>query len=256
VITLSLVGMGCGNPEHMTLQAIDALNQSDLILIPRKGPGKDDLAELRLSICRQLVKPGGPRIHEFCMPERDPLIADYSQRVQSWHAQTALVWRDGIRRHLGNGGRVAFLVWGDPALYDSTMRIAERLVSSMEVKVEVIPGITSLQALTAGHAIALNELAEPFVVTTGRRLREQGWPAHINTLVVMLDKGGAFTSIEPQGIDIWWSAYAGMPQEVKIAGPLQTVARQIVRTRQAAREEHGWIMDIYLLRRSLEVSPA
>lgn len=249
MITLSLVGMGSGNPQHMTLQAIEALNESDLILIPRKGPGKDDLAELRLAICRQLIKPGGPTIHEFSMPERDPAIADYLQRVQAWHAQTALIWGREMTRHLGSSGRVAFLVWGDPALYDSTMRIADRLAADMDIRLEVIPGITSIQALTAGHAIALNEVAEPFIVTTGRRLREQGWPAQVDTVVVMLDRGGAFTAIDPDGINIWWSAYAGMQQEVRIAGSLHTVAQQILQTRQAERERNGWIMDIYLLRR-------
>ncbi|ASJ71892.1 precorrin-6A synthase (deacetylating) [Granulosicoccus antarcticus] len=249
MITLTLVGIGTGNAKHLTLQAIEALNQSDLILIPRKGPGKDDLAELRLVICNQVLQPDGPVIHEFVMPERDPAIANYETRVQAWHSQTALVWSHGISQHLGNRGRVAFLVWGDPSLYDSTLRIADRLASTMATQVEMIPGITSIQTLTAGHAISLNELAEPFIVTTGRRLRENGWPEAVSTVVVMLDKGGAFTCIDPAGVDIWWSAYAGMPQEIKIAGPLQSVSEQIVQTRAVARERHGWIMDIYLMRR-------
>lgn len=249
MITLSLVGMGSGNPQHLTLQAIAALNQSDLILIPRKGPDKDDLAELRLAICRQVVQTDGPQIHEFSMPERDSSIADYAARVQAWHRQTALLWGHEIAQSLGKSGRVAFLVWGDPSLYDSTRRIAEQVASAMAIQVEMVPGITSIQALTAGHAITLNELAEPFLVTTGRRLRENGWPQQVNTVVVMLDKGGAFTCIDSQGIDIWWSAYAGMPQEIKIAGPLPAVAEHIVQTRATAREQHGWIMDIYLMRR-------
>jgi precorrin-6A synthase len=86
-------------------------------------------------------------------------------------------------------GSVALMVWGDPSLYDSTLRIAARLG---DVAVRVIPGITSLQVLTAAHAIPLNSLAAPVTITTGRQLREHGWPEVPVTVAVMLDKGGAF----------------------------------------------------------------
>lgn len=249
MITLSLVGMGAGNPLHLTLQAVEVLNSADLILIPRKGVGKDDLAELRLSMCKQVLRGNGPMIREFIMPTRDPEIANYVQRVQAWHKNTATIWADEIQRHLGTRGHVAFLVWGDPSLYDSTLRIAKYVADGIPINVDVVPGISSLQALTAGHAIPLNTVAGPFVVTTGRRLRTQGWPAPASTVVVMLDKGGAFTCLEPEGITIWWSAYAGMPCEVRISGPLNEVADTIVQTRAQAREQHGWIMDVYLMRR-------
>ncbi|MCA3862067.1 MAG: hypothetical protein IOB81_25890, partial [Burkholderia sp.] len=47
-------------------------------------------------------------------------------------------------------GRLALLVWGDPALYDSSLRIAERLqAGGLPLRVRVVPGLTSLQLLTA-----------------------------------------------------------------------------------------------------------
>ena len=48
---------------------------------------------------------------------------------------------------------------------------------------------------------------------------------------------------------IWWGAYLGMPQEALIAGPLGEVSERILTTRAELRARHGWIMDIYLLRR-------
>jgi precorrin-6A synthase len=138
------------------------------------------------------------------------------------------------------------MVWGDPSLYDSTLRIAARLPG---VVVRVIPGITSLQVLTAAHAIALNSLAAPVTITTGRQLREGGWPEGASSVAVMLDKGGAFAAIDPAGPQIWWGAYVGMPQETLIHGPLSIVSEEILATRARLRAEHGWIMDIYLLRR-------
>jgi precorrin-6A synthase len=113
----------------------------------------------------------------------------------------------------------------------------------------VIPGITAIQALCAAHAIPLNDLAAPVIITTGRNLRAEGWPAGARTDVVMLDAGGAFSVLEPDGVTIWWGAYLGLPEQILLAGPLADVAETIIATRARARAGHGWIMDIYLLRR-------
>jgi precorrin-6A synthase len=247
MIELLLVGIGTGNPEHLTLQAIRALNSADLILIPRKGADKADLADLRRSICAEVVTNSATRIVEFDLPRRDQTDTDYRRGVDDWHDAIAEVWSDTIKSELAGGGTVALLVWGDPTLYDSTLRIASRLNPAPSVK--VIPGITSIQALTAAHAIPLNEIGEPFLVTTGRRLREAGWPAGADTLVVMLDGDCAFQHLDPSGVIIWWGAYVGMPQEITLAGPLAETSPLILKARTEAREKNGWIMDVYLLRR-------
>ena len=249
MIELFLIGIGSGNPAHLTREAMEALNKADLILIPRKGPGKDDLAGLRRQICNEVLTGDGPRLHEFDLPKRDATNPDYRAGVDDWHDAIARVWAREIICELGETGRAAFLVWGDPSLYDSTLRIAERVQRVLPLTLRVIPGITSIQALTAGHAIPLNRIGAPVTVTTGRRLRDHGWPAGADTVVVMLDGGCAFEVLEPEGIEIWWSAYAGMAEEIRIAGPLEEVAARIAETRAEARARHGWIMDIYLMRR-------
>jgi precorrin-6A synthase len=248
MIKLLLVGIGTGNPEHLTLQAIRALNAADLILIPRKGPDKADLAELRRAICADVVTNPATRIVEFDLPQRDQASHDYRRGVDDWHDAIAAVWADAIDANLAGSGTVALLVWGDPALFDSTLRIAARLQPAPQV--QVIPGITSIQALTASHAIPLNGIGAPFLVTTGRRLRDAGWPSAIDTLVVMLDGDCAFQHLEPAGVSIWWGAYVGMPEEIILAGPLAETGARIVATRAQARERHGWLMDIYILRRA------
>ncbi|UOA28695.1 precorrin-6A synthase (deacetylating) [Pseudosulfitobacter sp. DSM 107133] len=250
--TLSLIGIGAGNPKHLTLQAIDALNGCDLILIPRKGAQKDDLAALRREICAQVLNDPGPDIREFDLPQRDADNPQYRDGVDDWHDAIADAWLHEIRTGLPDGGRVGFLVWGDPSLYDSTMRIAERLETVLPLSVEIIPGITSLQALTAGHVIPLNTIGDAVTITTGRQLRQHGWPTGARTVAVMLDGTYAFQSLpqQPQ-TDIWWSAYAGMPNEIRISGPLHKVTAKIIATRAEARADHGWIMDIYLLRRDV-----
>ncbi|UWR15224.1 precorrin-6A synthase (deacetylating) [Sulfitobacter sp. M368] len=244
---LTLIGIGTGNPEHLTLQAIRAINAQDLILIPHKGEGKADLAELRRAICDEVLSNPKTQIAGFDLPVRDEATRDYRQRVDDWHDAIALCWQDAIARY-PTAKNVALLVWGDPSLYDSTLRIATRL--SPVPQIEVIAGITSLQALTAAHAIPVNEIGAPFVVTTGRRLRDEGWPQGIDTLAIMLDGTCAFKSLPPQDIHIWWGGYVGMKEQILCAGPLAEVAEQIIEMRAAARAEHGWIMDIYILRKA------
>lgn len=247
MIELLLVGIGTGNPEHITLQAIRALNRADVILIPRKGETKADLAELRRAICAEVITNPATRIVDFDLPTRDPATPDYRTRVDDWHDAIARVWQSALDDALPEGGTAALLVWGDPSLYDSTLRIADRLGG--RVSLSVIPGITALAALTAAHAIPLNEIGAPFLVTTGRQLRENGWPEGIRTLAVMLDAGGAFTTLDPQGISIWWGAYVGMKEEIILSGPLAQMSETILARREQARAAHGWIMDIYVLRR-------
>jgi len=246
--TLSLIGIGCGDPSQLTLAAIRAINAADLILIPRKGAEKADLAGLRRAICAQVLTNTATRVVEFDLPTRDAERDDYKTGVDEWHDAVAAAWAEQITAHLGREGRVALLIWGDPSLYDSSLRIALRL--RPQPAIEVVPGVTAIQALCAAHALPLNEIGEPFCVTTGRRLRERGWPEGVDTVVVMLDGGTAFQSLEPRGLHIWWGAYLGMPEQIILSGPLADLATQIAETRRSARENHGWIMDSYILKRT------
>ncbi|KQM56323.1 precorrin 6A synthase [Sphingomonas sp. Leaf208] len=252
MIDLHLIGMGTGNPDHLTRAAIAAMNAADLILLPRKGEAKSDLIDLRRTICADVLT-AATRVVEFDLPERDT-AAPYLSAVERWHDAIALAWRDEIARHLPTGGRLALLVWGDPSLYDSTLRIADRLrADGLAITVTVEPGITSLQALTAAHAIPLNTVGAPVLITTGRKLRAGGWPVGVDTIAVMLDGDCAFSTLDFRGIEIWWGAYLGMAYQMLIAGSLDEAAERIVEARASLRERHGWIMDIYLLRRVVPI---
>lgn len=251
MIELLLVGIGTGNPEHLTIQAIRALNAADLILIPRKGQDKADLADVRRTICTDVLT-DATKVVEFDMPRRDGANLDYRRGVDDWHDAIATVWAGAIRSELPDAfteraGSVALLVWGDPALYDSTLRIAARLKPTPRVR--VVPGITAIQALCASHAVPLNEIGSPFLVTTGRQLREGGWPKGVETLVVMLDGDASFQHVDPAGVTIWWGAYVGMPAEITLAGELGEIGPLILKARERARARIGWMMDVYILKR-------
>jgi precorrin-6A synthase len=251
MITLTLIGIGTGNPDHLTLQAAKAMNAADLILIPLKGADKADLAGLRRQICAGTITNPATRILEFPLPVRDVDNPSYRAGVDDWHDAIAREWEAQIARHLANGGgpNIALLVWGDPALYDSSLRIAARVSLLRALQVKVIPGITAIHALCAAHAIPLNQIGAPFTVTTGRALRDHGWPQGVDTCVVLLDGTCAFQTLDPSGLSIWWGAFVGMQEQILAAGDLAQTGPHIIDLRARARAAHGWIMDIYLMRR-------
>jgi precorrin-6A synthase len=246
-----IIGIGAGHPDLLTIQAIEALNQADVFFVLDKGSEKAELLRVREAICARFVRRPDPRVVAVEDPVRDPTIADYGARVEAWHEERATIYERLIGDSLDEHGCGAFLVWGDPALYDSTLRIVERVRARGNVGFTqtVIPGISSVQVLAARHQIALNRIGGAIHVTTGRKLAEGAADAH-DDVVVMLDGSCAFTRLarDPE-LDIYWGAYLGSDHELLIAGKLSAVADEIVRVRAEARRAHGWIMDTYLLRR-------
>lgn len=245
-----IIGIGAGNPEYITVQAVKALNQVDVFFLMDKGLSKEKLNHLRKEICERYIEHRTYRIVEALNPERDRTDDDYRQAVGNLNAQKQLTFERLIADELAEGQCGAFLVWGDPSLYDSTVRILDAIIETgrHQLDYQVIPGITSVQALTAQHRVALNDIGRPVAITTGRRLAE-GFPDNVDSVVVMLDTENTFNTLLDQDIDIYWGAYLGTPDEILIAGKLKDVAGEIARVRHAAREANGWIMDTYLLKR-------
>ena len=240
---LWLIGIGTGYPGHVTLEGQQAMRDAAVVLIPRKGQGKEDLAHLRLDMLKAARSQA--QVIPFDMPVRDESLP-YEARVSLWHDQIAKRWTAALSG--APDGPIALLVWGDPGLYDSTLRIASRL--NPAPKLRVVPGITALQALTSAHAIPFNTINGAVTVTTGRRLRDHGWPDGAESVCVMLDGVCSFQTVSMPNLHIWWGAYLGMPEQVLASGPVESVGETIIAKRAAARQRHGWIMDTYLLRRS------
>ncbi|AMO59737.1 precorrin-6A synthase deacetylating [Mycolicibacterium phlei] len=244
---IHVIGIGAGDPDYVTAQAVAALNDTQVFFAMDKGAVKDDLVALRRQICERFIREPGYRFVELTDPERVRTVPDspaYRQAVADWHDARARVWADAISTELGPDGVGAFLAWGDPSLYDSTLRILEKVCEHVEFTYDVIPGITAVQALTARHRIPLNDVGEPVLLTTGRRLREDGLTG---SAVVMLDADCSFQTCPPE-TRIWWGAYLGTPDELLVAGTVGEVGDQIASLRAEARARHGWIMDTYLLR--------
>jgi len=243
---IHVIGIGAGDPDYLTVQAIQALNDTEVFFAMDKGSDKDDLVALRRQICARFIREPGYRFVELPDPRRSA-DGDYRDAVADWHAARARLWSAAICDELGPDGVGAFLAWGDPSLYDSTLRILDAInteVADVDFTFDVIPGITAVQALTARHRIPLNEVGEPVLITTGRRLRAHGMSGSV---VVMLDADCSFQAC-PADTRIWWGAYLGTEHELLVAGSVGEVGARIAALRTEARARHGWIMDTYLLR--------
>jgi precorrin-6A synthase len=247
---VSIIGIGAGNPDYVTMQAVKAMNEVDVFFFLDKGQAKEDLVKLRTTVCERFIEDPSYRVVEVESPERDAGSPDYKSGVHAWHRDKAAVFSGLIANELKDGEIGAFLVWGDPSLYDSTIRVIQQIITDGEIifEYEIIPGITSVQALAAQHKIALNAIGEPIHITTGRKLAE-GLPEGVDTAVVMLDNGSGLRVLADEDVDIYWGAYLGTPDEVLVSGKLGERVDEIERIRAQQRASKGWIMDTYLLRR-------
>jgi len=247
-----IIGIGAGSPEHLTQQAVAAMNEVDHFLVADKGDTTDALVTLRRAVCDRFIDPA--RTYELVTvtdPPRGPDAlrgtAAYERGVADWHAARAEA-NARIIDGLADGAVVGFLVWGDPAFYDSTIRIVDAIAARTPLDVRVVPGISAFQALAAAHGVVLHAVGQPVHITTGRRLVRE-WRPDVGTVVVMLDGRLACRELVELAPDlvIRWGAYLGLPQQELRAGRLADVIDDLVGLRAMLRAQHGWIMDVYTL---------
>jgi precorrin-6A synthase len=243
-----IVGIGCGHPDQLTVEAVEALQSADFAIVARKREG-DPLLAARQAIVERHAP--GLEIVKVDDPERDRSASasatkdGYEGVVADWHEARAARYEEVLA---GRSGVAAFLVWGDPAFYDSTIRVVERILDrgNLVFSWDVVPGISALQLLAARHRIVLHEVGQPILVTTGRRLRE-AIDAGAENILVMLS-----ASVDLAGLDdwqIWWGANLGTDSEYLITGRAAEAADGIAAARERVKAESGWVMDVYLLRR-------
>jgi precorrin-6A synthase len=237
-VRVRLLGIGMG-PQHLTRQVCDALRDCDYVIAARKHDD-DELLRIRSAIAAEF----GLEVIEVADPERDRQSpADYPGAVRSWHRQRVAAYHEVLRER---GGTAAFLVWGDPALYDSTIRVMEQLAELQTIEYDVLPGISAPQLLAARHRLVLHEIGQPVHVTTARRLAEAVSAGQEN-IVVML--GGIPDLSGFEDWQIWWGANLDAPSESLLSGRVSEVLPRLLELREQAKERAGWVMDTYLLRK-------
>jgi len=244
---IRILGIGMG-PQHVTPEVADALRACDYVVAAAKRPsGADDdpLLAVRRAVCEEY----GVELVAVPDPERDRdasstgTEAGYRNAVKDWHAARVAAYRTVLEER---GGTAAFLVWGDPSLYDSTIRVVSQLARQLGVDFDVLPGISAPQLLAARHRIVLHEVGQPVHVTTARRLADD-IAAGQDNIVVMLGSAPDLAGWEDWRI--WYGANLGAPGEQLLAGRVGELGAALRVAREHARAIDGWVMDLYLLRR-------
>lgn len=238
-----ILGFGMG-PQHVTPEVAEALRGCDYALAVQKGP--DDAADPLLAVRQAICEAHGVELVVVRDPERDrsPGLdrSAYEGAVADWYDARLAAYRQVLE---ARGGVAAFLVWGDPSLYDGTIRIVEELAEKVDLSYDVLPGISAPQVLAARHRIVLHQVGRPVHVTTARRLRDDVTGGQKN-LVVMLTSGVDLDGFEDW--HIWWGANLGGTGERLVSGRVGAVRTDMVAARAEAKAEAGWVMDLFLLR--------
>jgi precorrin-6A synthase len=231
-------------PHQVTPEAADALRDADYVVAAEKHEG-----DALLAIRREIAGAFGVPVVGVPDPVRDrEPVGDggYVVAVAGWHAARVAAYEVVLAERQGTA---AFLVWGDPAFYDSTIRIVEAIAErgELEIDYDVVPGVSALQLLAARHRIVLHDIGRPLHVTTARRLPEAVASGQDNIAVML---GGELVLDGLDDWSIWWGANLGATGEELVHGRVGDVAAEIANARGRARDAAGWVMDVYLLRRT------
>lgn len=235
-----VLGVGMG-PQHVTPEVAAALRACDYVLAAEKHDD-DGLLAAR----RAIAESHGVEVVTVRDPERDRDPLDYRRAVQDWHEARVAAYERVLRERAGTAG---FLVWGDPSLYDSTIRIVDRLAERLPIDYDVLPGISAPQLLAARHRVVLHPVGQPVHLTTARRLADDLAAGQTNVCVMLT--GSLDAALDRAGVEdwsIWWGANLGTDSEELLSGRVGDVRADLRAARDRAKAAAGWVMDVYLLR--------
>lgn len=237
-----LIGMGPGDIKYLTLEAAETIRKLNLFLIPAKAGKKESLALKRKEIIAQIKSTKNFRILEVSFPERKK-TGIYEEEVKKWRFQKGQILKEVLQKETEK--EVGFLVWGDPSLYDGHIEIFKEVQKDLNFELEIIPGISAFQILSAKHQISLTEIAGTLTFTTPRGLKKLKSLDH--HVVVFLDNYESYKNLNFSQLQIYWGAYLGTSEEVILSGNLKEVLPKLINLRRKLRKEKGFIMETYLL---------
>ena len=189
------IGIGPGDPELITIKAVKTLKTADVICVPKAHTEKPSMA---LAMVKHILdeRERPPKVLELVFP----MTKDESELRRSW-ARNA----DIIAEKAKNGNTIAFITLGDPMFYSTFIYLYQSMKERYpEVKLEIIPGITSLTACAASSKIPLAERDEAIIIIPSdldsKQIEEMAkyidnfvfmkGAQHLKDLVPILEKAG------------------------------------------------------------------
>ena len=202
------VGVGPGDPELMTIKALNALKKSKTICYP----GKSDDTSIAFNIVKQIL----PDINE-----KEKLCIDFPMTKNSDVLEQAHSKITNEIKELLKEGDVALLTLGDPGVYATYSYIAQRLKEE-GIEVITIPGITSFSAGAATLGIPLTLADEELHVIPSSYSFEEAFKLK-GTLVFMksgrsYEKLASYIKKEKFDYDIYMVENCGMTNERLFVG--------------------------------------
>ncbi len=149
------IGVGPGDPEMLTLKAVKAIKEADVICLPRAEKDK----------CRayQIALPAVPEIRYKKTISHDFEMTSDPERLEILHKE----FYEKYKQLLLDGYNLAFLTIGDPTVY-STFGYIMKLAKKDGIEVEIINGITSFTGSAASAGILLSESKENIHIISGQ----------------------------------------------------------------------------------------
>ena len=142
---LFCVGCGPGDPELLTIRALNLITEADVIFVPTSKLDKPSIA---LSIVAKYIKETTKIINLVF-----PMVKDKDALKDYWKKNTF-----EISQMVRTGKKTLYLTVGDPSLYSTWIYIHRELKKNhKDIEIEIIPGITSIFAFAAESKISLVE---------------------------------------------------------------------------------------------------
>ncbi|MGP3989156.1 precorrin-2 C(20)-methyltransferase [Streptomyces sp. 3N207] len=159
------VGLGPGDPSLMTVRAVEAIAEADVVAYHSARHGRS----IARSIAAGQLRPD--HIEEALVypvtTESTDHHGGYRGALEEFYAEAAA----RLAAHLDAGRTVAVLAEGDPLFYGSYMHMHKRLAHRYPT--EVIPGVTSVSAAAARLGAPLSEAEEALTVLPGTLPEEE-----------------------------------------------------------------------------------
>lgn len=149
------IGIGPGDPELITIKAVKALKTADVICVPKARAEKPSIV---LAMVKHILeeREKSPEVLELVFP----MTKDESELERSWARNV-----DIIAKKAKNGKTIAFITLGDPMFYSTFIYLYQGIKEGYpNIKLEIIPGVTSLTACVASSKIPLAEREEVLII--------------------------------------------------------------------------------------------
>lgn len=169
------IGVGPGDPELITVKAINAIKRCDIVVVPVSKIGRSSIA---FDIAKQYIGESNTVLNQLF-----PMTHDKKELEKNWDENTL-----EIEKLVKSGKTVGFLTLGDPSFYSTYMYLVPRL-QAFGIEIETIPGVTSFSAVAASENIKIGEWEEPVGIVP---LKGEG-----ETLIDALDKFNNVVVMKP-----------------------------------------------------------